>query len=250
MGTGVVFAVIIAMWAIVLVPMWLDRHDRASEARSANRFNVAMRRLGRSESAESEPAPRPAPVLKTRAARQAARRRRNVLLGLGAVLLLTLATIMVGLAPLPVVLLPVALIAGFVGLAWWAVREEPLPVLAAPLADVDDVAMSEPVARPPVMINPSVPVVTRARRADEWEPVEAPLPTYVNAPPATRVPRLLDLRTPGRWTSAAMLEQMEAQRQARVRMSSFSDLFVDDTPAVDVGAEDLDTVIDRRAVNG
>jgi hypothetical protein len=47
-----------------------------------------------------------------------------------------------------------------------------------------------------------------------------------------------------------MLDQVQAQKQAKVQMKSFADLFVDDMPAVDVGEDTLDFVIDRRAVNG
>src|SRR3954470_14168244 len=35
------------MWAVVLVPMWLRRHDAATESRSVDRFSTAMRVLSR-----------------------------------------------------------------------------------------------------------------------------------------------------------------------------------------------------------
>src|SRR3954462_15357720 len=35
------------MWAVVLVPMWLRRHDAATESRSVDRFSTAMRTLSR-----------------------------------------------------------------------------------------------------------------------------------------------------------------------------------------------------------
>src|SRR3954464_10979217 len=35
------------MWAVVLVPMWLRRHDAAAESRSVDRFSTAMRTLSR-----------------------------------------------------------------------------------------------------------------------------------------------------------------------------------------------------------
>ena len=46
-GAGVIYAVIIALWALVLVPMWVRRHDEASESRSVDRFHDAMRILSR-----------------------------------------------------------------------------------------------------------------------------------------------------------------------------------------------------------
>ncbi len=47
MGAGVIYAVIIALWAVVLVPMWVRRHDEANESRSVDRFHHAMRILSR-----------------------------------------------------------------------------------------------------------------------------------------------------------------------------------------------------------
>jgi hypothetical protein len=45
--SAVIYAAIVVMWAVVLVPMWLRRHDAATESRSAERFSTAMRTLSR-----------------------------------------------------------------------------------------------------------------------------------------------------------------------------------------------------------
>jgi uncharacterized membrane protein len=45
--SAVIFAAIVVMWAVVLVPMWLRRHDAATESRSVDRFSTAMRTLSR-----------------------------------------------------------------------------------------------------------------------------------------------------------------------------------------------------------
>jgi hypothetical protein len=45
--SAVIYAAIVVMWAIVLVPMWLRRHDAATEAKSVDRFSTAMRTLSR-----------------------------------------------------------------------------------------------------------------------------------------------------------------------------------------------------------
>jgi hypothetical protein len=42
---------LVAMWAVVLVPMWLRRHDEVEETRSLDRFNTAMHTLSRREAA-------------------------------------------------------------------------------------------------------------------------------------------------------------------------------------------------------
>ena len=44
--TGLIYVVIIALWAAVLIPIWLRRHDQISEVRSTARFSSAMSRLG------------------------------------------------------------------------------------------------------------------------------------------------------------------------------------------------------------
>lgn len=45
--SAVILAVIVVMWAVVLVPMWLRRHEATSETRSADKFSAAMRVLSR-----------------------------------------------------------------------------------------------------------------------------------------------------------------------------------------------------------
>ena len=44
--TGLIYVVIIALWAAVLIPIWLRRHDQISEVRSTARFSSAMNKLG------------------------------------------------------------------------------------------------------------------------------------------------------------------------------------------------------------
>jgi len=45
--SAVIYAAIVVMWAVVLVPMWLRRHDDKIESRSVDRFSTAMRTLSR-----------------------------------------------------------------------------------------------------------------------------------------------------------------------------------------------------------
>ncbi len=56
--SGLIYAVIVVMWAAFLVPMWLRRHDEFAEAKSVDKFASKMRVLARrSGAAESEPSP-------------------------------------------------------------------------------------------------------------------------------------------------------------------------------------------------
>ncbi len=48
--TGLLYAAIVVVWAIFLVPMALRRHDRAARNRSIERFSSAMRVLSRTDS--------------------------------------------------------------------------------------------------------------------------------------------------------------------------------------------------------
>jgi hypothetical protein len=45
--SGMIYAVIVIMWAAFLVPMWLRRHDNAAESKSVDRFARKMRILAR-----------------------------------------------------------------------------------------------------------------------------------------------------------------------------------------------------------
>ena len=65
--SAVILAVIVIMWAVVLVPMWLRRHDAATESRSVDKFSAAMRVLSRRPSSAGSERyilmpPRPVPA--------------------------------------------------------------------------------------------------------------------------------------------------------------------------------------------
>lgn len=90
----------------------------------------------------------------------------------------------------------------------------------------------------------------RASAATEgrWEPVEAPLPGYLESARATRVPRNLDSTANGDWTSERMLEQAEALRTpgADAEYELGLDEFVD-IPGIE--SDDDHGYGHRRAVN-
>lgn len=132
MGSGLIYAALVVMWAAYFIPRWLRRHEELSESRSVERFDRAMRILSRRDATPDKryvvmPA-RPAqpvvqpqgrrassgaaaelPAQRTRPARRGLRttspvtvRRRRVLAGL-------LLTLLVALALTPLS-----------GLRWWA----------------------------------------------------------------------------------------------------------------------------------
>jgi hypothetical protein len=58
-GSGLIYAIIVVLWAIVLVPMWLRRHDAETESRSVDRFSSAMKILSRRPGGRTrDPGPR------------------------------------------------------------------------------------------------------------------------------------------------------------------------------------------------
>ena len=140
----VIFFGLVVMWAVVLIPMWLRRHDEVEESRSIDRFTSAMHTLSRREPASDQryvvmphrsrsvdvhvsgaPAPSRRKQRKALAARRAAARppvsaaarRRRTLLGLLAVTIVTFALAMVvgGTVLWAVQLVSDALLLGFVG---------------------------------------------------------------------------------------------------------------------------------------
>ena len=133
MGNGVLYAAIVVVWAVVLVPMWLRRHEETAELRSVTRFSSAMRVLARREPgppadrryvvmpprarvAEVDVANAPLPVRTPRHAGRArlAARRRRVLCGLLAAFVVSLALQPLDAVGWPVAVAALALVAGFV----------------------------------------------------------------------------------------------------------------------------------------
>jgi hypothetical protein len=75
-GSGLIYAAIIVMWALYFIPRWLRRHEELSESRSVERFDHAMRILSRREPTPDQRyivmPPKPAPAPSVPAARSAA----------------------------------------------------------------------------------------------------------------------------------------------------------------------------------
>ncbi len=237
--TGLIYVAIIAVWAVVLVPAWLRRHDHLDPERSIDRFSRSMQTLASRPPVLGGPLPEPdtspvadpqpevlritrpdlssarqrASALASRADERvrpssAAARRRAVL----AVLLVALA--LVGGLVATGVLLPVALaapatlVAAFLGVARHQVGRA---------RRVRTARSTGPVARPGVV--PASARSTTSPAGATWEARSAPLPTYVTAPPAPGFPRAIDT-APGAWTAAAMLERAQQEKLRAERMAA------------------------------
>lgn len=274
-GSGLIYAAIIVMWAAYFIPRWLRRHEELSESRSVEKFDRAMRILSRREPTPDRRyvvmPPRPVPAQRTRTRttrpvrRSVAIRRRRVLAGL---LLTTLVTsVAAPLSPVP----------------WWA----PLAGLGLVIAYLVHLRLQARSTRELTRTRAAVRKRSRSRlmRFDaverlmtvrrelaeeraaeerrwaeaeaaeqrlreeeqerrrqaeaEWSPVPVPLPTYVSKPMAPRRAPAIDLTNPGAWTEA------QATPPAASRPAAMS-VLLDDADGAD---DQLDAIIQRRAVN-
>ena len=227
---ALIFVAVAVAWAIYLIPKALSHHEESLRSRSVDRFSSSMRVLARREAVDRSNArlvvqpgrgatrsvatskgPGPSPA-QTRARRAAARRatvrRRNVL----AVLTLTLLTVVTlaatSVIAWPWVVVPVALIGGWLVLCRVMVKGERAAISPAPSAPV----VEEPVAaEDPLEDTSAIAVVTDP---DVWDPVPMHLPTYVDAPAARRTVRTIDLDATGVWSSGRSDADSEIVREA------------------------------------
>ena len=251
--TGLIYIVIIALWAVVLIPMWLRRHDQVSEVRSTARFTSAMKTLASRNSGNSVlemsvpvasrgqeihmPSPYDRsydldPEYERELIRQTAATRRAIVIGvltLGLLMSLILAVVSVLPKWLPILAaLPLgAFIVAAVMTAGArrdsreyrptkqhevaAPRNQRQPVGVQPTAAQDDWESWD---------------AWQDTNSDSWTAVPTTLPTYVNAPRATEVPRKIDRSRPGEWTGSAMVET------ARTLRRPVDEIHAADPPAV------------------
>ncbi len=281
--TGLIYLVIIALWAAVLIPMWLRRHDQISEVRSTARFSSAMRSLGShgqpqyamsmsagpmtssvpevSMARSTRPTPNEGvdPSYERELARQSAATRRAIVLGiLTALLLVTLVAAMLGLAPKWVPVVAALPVLGFVIAAAMTSSQRSSARQARPARPARATRAARR-SEAPV----AAAAVPAAAQSDEeweswnawdeddqsWEAVPTTLPTYVSAPRASAVPRGIDRATPGEWTGSAMVETAQAMRarSAAAPLANAADIdHGAETAEIPVVREDYDA---RRVVN-
>jgi len=233
MGSGAIYAVIVALWALVLIPLWLRNHDRSGEVRTIDRNRAALSTLYNESGHRASPSgsasgasvdsgywhePTPAEI--------AAGRRRVVMAVLIGLFVGALALVLLGILPLWFLLLPTVLVFGFSLLGRQqarvaereARRRASRAEASAPMPEVRQPQVRTRSARyadVPARSTTELPEVRRASYesgANDWDAVNAPLPTYVSAPKASRVPRVIDLRHTGDWGGEAMVEQAQRMR--------------------------------------
>jgi len=197
--TGLLYLIVIVMWAAVLFPIFLKKHDQDQLNKSVGikRQLTTLRWQKR--------------VTPTRRQQAFIRRRRTLMTLLTATVVLVLAGLS-GLISLAWALVPVALLLAFVGLA--VKNGNKLTAIPdAPVRTSMAAAPAQSLLQTTVAIELAVPVaqVQAAVESKTWQPVEPPMPAYVRASRATAVPRAIDAEKP--WTGQDMVEHAARLRQ-------------------------------------
>ena len=272
--TGLIYVVIIALWAAVLIPIWLRRHDQISEVRSTARFSSAIKTLGKNEKSGRSARRGSSSGRPTSPAQEAAAKRRALVMGiLSAALAVVLGLAVVGLVPrwAPIVLAVVVLtyvIAASMMSSRRSVGADRRSMaddesLEYGINEYDDeyddefesefesefegdyreVAYADRVADVAYPRSRGTrPTSKRVRDAqmaaamddflswdpwegeqseEGWSAVPTTLPTYVNAPRATRVRRPIERDRD--WSGQAMVEVARTMRRPRITVDDLED---------------------------
>lgn len=214
MGSGLIYAIIIVVWAAYLMPSWLRRHDDAFGSRSVSKYRQAMRVVSKGTEAEI-----PVTEAERVEARERLRQRRmTVLVILASTFIITLTLAVLGAVAfwMPLAVLALggiyisnvrkSVVAGAIQAQRMAAAEKAQRSKSTPrVFDQNAVVREKP--RQATIITPVEPSEvaqsTTVNIVDAgWQPTETPLPTYATAPKAVRPHRVIDLTKPGEWTQA------------------------------------------------
>lgn len=235
MLTGLLYAAVIAMWAVILLPRWLGTSDRYRDARTSQRFRSSLRSVTqrhRSHDVAAAPggqasrvdtSPRDSAIdrhldlgidpfvgsaedghrrrarhqqVRREARAAAASRRRRVMIGLLSATALAVVGVVLGAVPIAAAVLPAGALGGYT----YLLRSQSQARRQAARSTRAEGA------------NPPASESGSGDARGTWEPVAAPEPSYMRAPRATAVPRELDSTENGPWTAERMLEQAAALR--------------------------------------
>jgi hypothetical protein len=263
-GNGFVYAGIIGIWAIVLLPSLLHRHAQVDDPRSMDRFSTAMRILARRTPSTAPAARSTRPSLGAASAvrSRVGARRRRLLVALALSTLLLAGVAALGNLPLWSPLLGVMLLTLFVvHLRLQARRAAAVDRRRRSLTrsaqsqqrrrDREDWvrrARERRTGAADTDLDLNADAVPVAVDPDAWAPVPVPLPTYVTAPKAVRRTRVIDLTTPGAWTSGRLREEEPSAIDPAARRITEG---VEPEDATDEALDgELDDIIERRPAVG
>lgn len=217
---------VVGLWALFLLPMWLRNHEQVDESRQVDRFRRAMTQLSQPRVEVSSSSTEHKQVQVKRAVRAGAKpaapltpaaRRRRVLAVLAVIQALGMLASALGAGAVPT-LVPALLIVGFLALARTQVQRERARLVttrpttpALPNTFARALAAARAARRPAERASDVVaqaPAAPTVEAPASWQPVRTPAPSYLSAPAATAVPRVIDAK--GGWTGSSMVEAARA----------------------------------------
>jgi hypothetical protein len=240
--TGLLYLIVIVMWAVVLVPIWLKSHDRAQvEKGLREEGEVAIKWRWQ----QREPmSPRQLAFV----------RRRRVAMVLFTALVATIVLGASGRISVFWIAAPTFLIAGFAVAAARNARHTPRPIRSMQKQNESAPRTQPAVPDHRTEIISLTETVTETRRT--WQPVETPLPSYVKADKATTYSRVIDSEKP--WTGQDMVEQAELLKSQRAERIQESQRRLEEARAIAMekarkaalaAAQTYPEVAEKRAVN-
>lgn len=226
--TGLIYVILIAVWVVVLVPRFLRHHDESKRMRESERLEAALAPTavdpdnaevsGERAGSWSEYLLSLTNISNTgwvgqmRSPRSAAaKRRRSITLGLGGASLLSVTAAALGVLPGFIAVVPALLLIGYLA-AMFAHMRRSENEAATSSATQTSVGRRTVPYRSSNQASDGVRIVGEGQQGEAgWSPRETTLPTYVNKPKASKVPRRIDLTREG-WTGAGMVEAAQQQQ--------------------------------------
>lgn len=215
-GTGLIYAAIVAAWLMYLVPLYLKRQagDELDESDPRSRFSSSIRIIRESattarddegepidEVEVSTPLTRRAALSSIRRSEiVAAHRRRVALVGLFVLLTVALVLSVAGVLPYWTIAVPAGLLVAFVGVSRYSVTvmRKTLDARMAQikLACADEHETVTIGAEDLRAAGENKPSAVKQVVAGLWDPIPVTVPTYVSKPLAPRTVRTIDLSGP------------------------------------------------------
>ncbi|MCX6403527.1 MAG: hypothetical protein NT032_06415 [Actinobacteria bacterium] len=253
MGSGVVLAVIVGIWAIFLLPVLLRKHDATGKLQDVDKFREAMGQLGSTLNIPQQPknpkievkreirAGHPDPQISLQV-----RKRRKVFLAITTSIPIFIFGIVFGYLSIFFAVVPVAMFVGYLTWVRMTIKPRVAEVIDenaphqkyvhrrdrnhrfAALAQLRKAAakrLTEVEAELDTSKTSSWQTA-RPLLGAEFETPKTVLPSFVDSPAATEVPRVLD-RESGGWNADAMI-----QAAARQRREELAKLVADDVDEV------------------
>jgi hypothetical protein len=230
--TGLIYVVIIGLWAAVLIPIWLKRQDQVSEVRSTARFSSAMRSLGDRADSKSERRVshnREFTSPRNRARAQAAKRRSMVLAALTSLTAIALIGTVLGYVPAFVAITAGTLLSAFLVITMLTASKRDQSSarnISSSQRAYREFHEVEEVREPRKDQRPLTRAELQKNELDEfanwdpweeetpgWDAVPQTLPSYITSPRATAIPRNIERN--GDWSGEAMLDLVGKAQQVR-----------------------------------